>query len=171
MRNFLLKPVLMCVFSVSLVVAVASYYFLETHECGNSIFCFQYVGNMYGLIYGFSALTIVFALLLIFPHSIQAWKKFALWFLPLAFLTFLTYDRPLDSGFMDVTPHPIEVYKFFAVLYVALSVLIISVSELRRRLGKQSGSQPTTKRTHVIFWATWSVYIVILLILSFYPFE
>jgi hypothetical protein len=110
------------------------------------------------LLYGSSALAAVFILLFIFPPAFNAWKNFAFWFLPPVIDIFVTYKGP-GGGFMDPTPQPEWVYQRLAVLYIAISVVIITVSVLRRKLGKSSEPKPLSQRGKIVFWTVWTCYV------------
>lgn len=115
------------------------------------------------LFYGMVALSSVFVLLLAFPSAFNAWKNFALWFLPPAIDLFATYKGP-GGGFMDPLPGTITVYRWVGGFYVIISVLIIAVSVLRKKFGKpQTPKKVSTKRNKIIFWSLWAVYVVIII--------
>ncbi len=75
------------------------------------------------LLYGMSALSLVFFLLLFVPQSFGAWKKFAVWFVPLATLLFIFYPDP-GSGDL-FSPYPEQVYRWVSTLYVIICSVII----------------------------------------------
>lgn len=77
-----------------------------------------------GLIYGSTALAFIFLILLFTPHAFPAWKKFAIWFVPLAALLFAFYPGP---GANDLfSPYPEQIFRWVSVLYVIISLLIIA---------------------------------------------
>ncbi len=82
-----------------------------------------------GLVYGSNALFIVFSLLIFRPQAFFAWKKFAVWFIPLAALLFIVYPNP-GSGDL-FSPYPEQVYRWVSALYVIISLGIISWASLR----------------------------------------
>src|SRR3989338_7994986 len=81
-----------------------------------------------GLFYGISALALVFLLLLFLPSAFPAWKKFAVWFIPIAALIFIFYR---GGNYFD--PFPEQIYQWVSTIYVILSILIIAWSEIKRR--------------------------------------
>jgi hypothetical protein len=76
------------------------------------------------------ALAIVFALLLAVPKAWDAWKKFAIWFVPLAAILLIVYPEPSS---WDVLPDPQQFAKWISGLYVAISLLVIGVATLREK--------------------------------------
>lgn len=83
------------------------------------------------LFYGMGALTIVFIILLIIPKAFEPWKKFAIWYVPLATLLFIIYPEP-GSGDL-FSPYPEQVFRWFSILYVIISVVLIGVHFVRNR--------------------------------------
>lgn len=83
------------------------------------------------LFYGMSALAIVFFILLFTPSAFPAWKKFAKWFIPIATLIFIFYSGPGSGDYFS--PYPEQVYKWISILYVIVSVILITVSALKSR--------------------------------------
>lgn len=83
--------------------------------------------NFYGigspLLYGGGALAIVSLVLIFVPKAWEAWKKFAIWFLPLATLLFIFYPEP-GSGDL-FSPYPETVYKWVSGAYILISAVII----------------------------------------------
>ncbi|HEY4494188.1 MAG TPA: hypothetical protein VJB95_02030 [Candidatus Paceibacterota bacterium] len=75
------------------------------------------------LFYGMLALTVVFLILLFIPRAFDAWRKFAVWFIPLAVLLFIFYPDP-GSGDL-FSPYPEQVFQWVSGLYVLISVFII----------------------------------------------
>jgi hypothetical protein len=87
------------------------------------------IGN--ALYYGAGALTIVALVLLATPQAYSAWKKFAIWFVPLTALLFVFYPGP---GAGDLfSPYPETVYKWVSTLYVAVSLLIIGLQRMKQK--------------------------------------
>lgn len=114
------------------------------------------------LLYGAGALAIVFLLLLIFPHAFNAWKKFALWFLPPAIDIFATYKGP-SGGFMDPTPQPEKIYLWLSVFYICISAFIIAISFIRKRFGKSTVKEVPSKKQEIVFWTLWAIYVAIII--------
>jgi len=75
--------------------------------------------------YGMGALALVFLLLLAVPQAFPAWKKFAIWFVPIAAILFATYSDPASGDF--ISPYPETVFKWVSALYVLISVIIIAM--------------------------------------------
>lgn len=75
------------------------------------------------LFYGMGALALVFLVLLFSPRAVSAWKKFAMWFVPLATLLFIFYPEP-GSGDL-FSPYPEQVFQWTSLLYVIVSLIII----------------------------------------------
>lgn len=75
------------------------------------------------LYYGMPALALVFFVLLFAPNAFQAWKKFAIWFIPLATLLFIFYPSPGSGDFFS--PYPKQVFQWVSALYVVVSAAII----------------------------------------------
>lgn len=80
------------------------------------------------LFYGMSALALVFLILFFLPNAFRVWRKFAIWYLPIAVLIFISYK---GRGYFD--PAPEQIYQWVSGLYVILSFLIIVRSELKNR--------------------------------------
>jgi hypothetical protein len=81
------------------------------------------------LLYGTGALVVVFVLLLLVPKAWSAWKKFAIWFVPIAALLFILYKGP-GSGDL-FSPDPEFVFKWVSILYVVINVGIIALVALK----------------------------------------
>lgn len=77
------------------------------------------------LFYGSGALALVFLILLFVPQAFPAWKKFAVWFVPLAALLFVVYPEP-GSGDL-FSPYPEQIFRWVSALYVIISALIITL--------------------------------------------
>jgi len=83
------------------------------------------------LIYGMGALTIIFLILLFLPRAFSAWKKFAIWFIPIAVVIFIAYREPGSGDFFS--PYPEQVFQWISALYVLVSLVIIAWSSMRGR--------------------------------------
>jgi len=106
------------------------YLFSESYKFGiciqNDVLChyyFERVGD--AIFYGMGALALVFLLLLAVPQAFPAWKKFAIWFVPIAAILFATYSDPASGDF--ISPYPETVFKWVSALYVLISVIIIAM--------------------------------------------
>ena len=84
------------------------------------------IGN--AIFYSMQAIALVFLVLLFVPHAFNAWKKFAIWFLPLMFIYFAIYE---NQGFFSVPEE--SVYRFLSVVYAALSLAIIGWKMLQKQ--------------------------------------
>src|SRR3989344_5696662 len=83
------------------------------------------------LLNGSGALALIFLTLLFIPQAFPAWKKFAVWFVPLVALLFIVYPNP-GSGDL-FSPYPEQVFRWVSGLYVAASILIIAVKYISLR--------------------------------------
>ena len=81
------------------------------------------------LYYGMGALAIVFLVLLALPQAFSTWKKFAIWFVPLAALLFTIYPDP-GSGDL-FSPYPEQVFQWVSGFYILISLLIIGWKSFR----------------------------------------
>lgn len=81
--------------------------------------------------YGMGALTIVFFSLLFTSNAFMAWKKFAIWFVPLATLIFIFYPEP-GSGDL-FSPYPEQVFQWISGFYIIISLIIIAWQYLSPR--------------------------------------
>jgi hypothetical protein len=80
------------------------------------------------LFYGMGALALVFFILLFSPRTFYVWKKFAIWFVPLAALLFIFYTDP-GSGDLFL-PYPEQVFQWVSGFYVLVSAVIIAIASL-----------------------------------------
>lgn len=87
-----------------------------------------------GLFYGMSALSFVFFILLFTPNTFQVWKRFAIWFIPLATLLFIFYPNPGSGDYFS--PYPEQIFKWVSVLYVVISILIIASKTIKQKSEK-----------------------------------
>jgi|SRR3989344_5166434 len=89
---------------------------------------YEAIGNP--LFYGMGALAIVFFILLFASHAFSVWKKFAIWFVPLAALLFIFYPDPGSGDFFS--PYAEQIYQWISGLYVLVSLVIIAIASLRK---------------------------------------
>src|SRR3989344_4134824 len=87
-----------------------------------------------GLFYGMSALALIFFILLFTPNAFPAWKKFAVWFIPIATLLFIFYPDPGSGDYFS--PYPEQVFRFVSILYVLISIITIAIASFKNK--KQS---------------------------------
>lgn len=78
------------------------------------------------LFYGMGALALVFLTLLTIPKAWPAWKRFAIWFVPVAAILLAIYPEPNS---WDVLPSPQEFSKWVSGIYILVSVWIIVASK------------------------------------------
>lgn len=78
------------------------------------------------LFFGFLALSVIFLILLILPQAFRAWKKFAVWFVPLAALLFIFYPDPGSGDYFS--PYPEQVFQWVSMVYIGASLGVIGVS-------------------------------------------
>jgi len=117
---------------VSMVLTLSGLYFSKFYECGYSLDCywlFTRVGDP--LLYGGLALSVVFALLLLIPSGFAVWKKFAIWFVPLAVLLFIFYPEPGAWDFLS--PMPEQLFQWVSIFYVAVSAILIGYAHLTKQ--------------------------------------
>jgi hypothetical protein len=79
------------------------------------------------LFYGGGALAIVFGLLYAFPQAFGAWRKFAIWFVPLATILFIFYPDPGSGDFLS--PMPEQLFQWVSLLYIVISGIIIALTK------------------------------------------
>jgi hypothetical protein len=133
-----MKNKLILVFFIfSLIGFAVGYYLLKIYDCEYSVFCYNLATRAFALYYGMPALALVFSMLLFIPRALDAWKKFAIWFVPLAALLFIFYPEP-GSGDL-FSPYPEQIFQWVSALYVVVSVVIIAIVSLRT-------SEPLTNR-------------------------
>ena len=112
------------------------YYLANVYRCGYSSWCyflFSRVGDP--LYYGFGALSLVFLMLLAFPQAFSAWRKFAIWFIPIAAFLFIIWPEP--RGGMGVIPSvlgpgPEQAFQWLSAVYIIISALIVAKVSLRK---------------------------------------
>ncbi len=120
----------------SFVAFVIGYIFTNATDfnlCVHDQYACREIFNNLGdpIFYGAGALAIVFLVLLFFKKAFSAWKKFAIWFVPLAALLFIFYPDP-GSGDL-FSPYPETVFQWVSILYIIISLVIITIVSLRKR--------------------------------------
>ena len=114
--------------AAALILAIFGYYLTFMYECGYSVDCYNLVFHVgHPLFYGGAALALVFVLLYAFPQAFNAWKKFAIWFVPLAALLFIFYPDPGSGDFLS--PMPEQVFQWVSGLYVVVSGIIVALKK------------------------------------------
>lgn len=82
------------------------------------------------LFYGMPALAVVFLILFFLPQAFSAWKKFAIWFIPITALVFIFYTGPSSGDLFS--PYPEQVFQWVSAVYVLISLGIITLAALRK---------------------------------------
>ena len=113
---------------------------IEDHPC---IFSFPVFELGQPLFFGASYLAFTFLILLFVRlEAFKAWIKFAVWFIPLAFI--LITITPVYS---DFSPGRLQLTKMLGTLYIVLSLIIIAYKYIRLHIQKKetaaSIDQPT----------------------------
>ena len=124
-------------FAVSLVGLSIGYFFLKIYNCGYSVFCYNFETRISGLFFGSLALSVIFLILLFIPRAWGAWKRFAIWFIPLAVLLFAWYPDPGSGDYFS--PYPEQVFQWVSALYIGASLGIIAtslVNDWRKKKGR-----------------------------------
>jgi hypothetical protein len=116
-------------FSIGYVLTNSIYFGLCSHDQYVCREIFNKIGGP--LIYGMGALAIVFLVLLFSKNTWGAWKKFAMWFVPLATLLFIFYPEP-GSGDL-FSPYPETIFKWVSGIYVVISLVIILMASLKKK--------------------------------------
>lgn len=110
---------------VSVVGIFAGYSILQMNlNAGDVGFMLVKIGKSF--FYGFSALALIFLVLVFVPKAFPAWKKFAIWFVPLAAFLFALYPYPGSGDFFS--PYPEQIFRWVSALYVIISLGIIAHS-------------------------------------------
>lgn len=131
----------------SSLLAVFGYIFSNTYQLGicfydktQNIFdtsChrfFESIGEP--LMYGMGALALVFGLLWVMPNAYPAWKKYAVWALPiLAVLFLLAPEQRSGLGVVAFGPTGEQVYQWASALYVLGSVFVIARAHFLTKKG------------------------------------
>lgn len=114
---------------LSLVFWKTGIFLSDFYDCG-SMACDDLVTRLLALYYGMPALAVVFFFLIFIPRAFQSWKKFAIWFIPLAALLFLAYQDPRGWDYLFF-PYREEFYRWVSALYVLISLVIIARSSTK----------------------------------------
>lgn len=89
---------------------------------------YERIGN--ASFFGMGALALVFLALTFFPKAWGAWKKFAVWYVPIAALIFIFYK---DPGSMNlISPYAETVFMWLGGIYVIVSCLIIGLAASKK---------------------------------------
>jgi len=78
---------------------------------------------------GMTALAAVLLILILLPRAFPAWKKFAVWAIPITAFIFLIQPESNSGGFMGGVgfgPTNLQVYKWGSIIFFVLSALIIA---------------------------------------------
>ena len=120
----------------SLLLSATGYIFtnsIQFNLCGQNQYSCRDLYNNIGdpLLLGMLAIAIIFLTLLFLPKAWTAWRKFAIWYVPLATLLFIFYPEP-GSGDL-LSPYPETVLKWVSGIYVAISLVIIAKATLKNK--------------------------------------
>ena len=125
------KPLTLGLLLLSVMGFVAGYVLSNVYSFGicvvNDVSChltFERLGE--SLFYGMGALALVFGGLLFVPKAFSAWWKFAIWFVPLALVIFVTAPEP--QGWVSPIPAPQVIFQWVSGLYVLVSFVLISLN-------------------------------------------
>lgn len=133
--NWFTKKISFGSFVFSLIGWGVGVFLLKFYDCGNSIFCYNLTTRSFALYYGMPALALVFFILIFTQQeAFSAWKKFAVWFIPLATLLFIFYPDPSSGDYFS--PYPEQIFKWVSILYVIISILIIALKAIRQKSEK-----------------------------------
>jgi len=129
------KKTILWLLIFSIIGFVVGYILSNPYELGvcneYSIVCYDLATTGFALFYGMGALTLVFLVLLFSPQAFESWKKFAIWFVPLATLLFIFYPDPGSGDFFS--PYPEQVFRWVSGLYVIVSLLIMGLKSIKKR--------------------------------------
>jgi hypothetical protein len=120
------RKIIFVLFALSILALGIGYVLSNAHGftlCGVSLFCADVMTKGTGLFYSMQALAFVFAILLFFPQAFSAWKKFAVWYVPLMYLYFVVYE---NEGFFSIPEE--SVYRSLSIVYVLISVFLIAMA-------------------------------------------
>lgn len=131
--NWSTKKITFGLFVFSLVGVLVAYLILHSNLNASA------TGDMLvrtgkSLFYGMSALALIFFILIFTQQTFSAWKKFAVWFIPLATLLFIFYPDPSSGDYFS--PYPEQIFKWVSVLYVVISILIITLKTIKQKSEK-----------------------------------
>jgi hypothetical protein len=122
------KKIILTLLTLSLLGSFCGYLTLQFNLQPNDLGdLFVKLGK--AAIYGCGALALTSLILFIIPRAFDAWKKFAIWFLPLAALLFIFYPYPSGSDLFS--PYPEQIYRWVSGLYVLISFVIIATHATR----------------------------------------
>ena len=110
--------------ALSLIFSAIGVFLLKFYDCGYSIACYNLMTKSFALYYGMPALALIFLILAFVPQAFYAWKRFAVWFVPIAALLFIFYPEP-GSGDL-FSPYPEQVFRWVSALYIIVSLAIIA---------------------------------------------
>ena len=131
MKNFIIGALVLSTlcFSVGLILKNSTEIGLCLASEPGCINNMTHVGNI--LFYGMGALALVFLVLLFTPQAVSAWKKFAIWFIPLATLLFIFYPNPASGDLFS--PYPEQIFQWTSTLYVIISLVIVFFKSAKKK--------------------------------------
>ena len=150
---FSMRKKISLLFAVSLVGFVIGFVFTNSVRfdlCLSTQYnCREFFNNVGDpLLFGSLALSIIFLVLLFVPRAWSAWKKFALWFIPLTALLFAWYPDPGSGDYFS--PYPEQVFQWVSAIYIGASLGTISVS-LMNDWWKGKGKTPLATLWYWLF--------------------
>lgn len=132
--NWFTKKIAFGLLFLSLIGWGVGVFLLKFYDCGNSIFCYNLTTRSFALYYGMPALALIFFILIFTQQAFSAWKKFAIWFIPLATLLFIFYPDPGSGDYFS--PYPEQIFRWVSITYVVISIFIIALKTVRQRSEK-----------------------------------
>ena len=133
-----MKKTLLFFLLLSLIGAGAGYWLGHSYDIGLchadyatntfDIGCHQLYNKIGGILfYSMQAIVVVFVALLFLPKAFGAWKRFAIWYIPLMLIYFAIYK---NEGFFSVPEE--SVYRFLSAVYLIVSLAIILFVSFRK---------------------------------------
>lgn len=146
----MVRIVIISLLMVSMLTAIAGYIFANSYTFGVchadyatntfDVSCHIFFNKLGDPIqYGFTALSIIFALLVFFPVAFSSWLKFAIWYVPLAAILFAIAPTPgggIGAAPSVIGPSPEQIYLWGSAIYVLVSMVIIARA-MRRSKGSK----------------------------------
>ena len=122
-----IKILIFILFILSLVGFGVGYFFSEMYICGYTSSCYHFINDIaHPFLYGMGALSFVFFVLLFVPKAFATWLKFAIWFVPLTVILFITwYKLPPNTG-LALGPSLETFVEWMSILYIIVSLLLIN---------------------------------------------
>lgn len=115
-------------FVVGYILTNSTSFALCLHDQYSCRDLYNHIGDP--LFYGMGALAVVFFVLTLLPKTFDVWKKFGIWFVPLAALLFAFYGEP-GSGDL-FSPYPETLFQWVSGLYLGISAVIIATAAAKK---------------------------------------